>query len=103
MITAHDSQQDSAKAFVEGVDFFISKPFTRAQINEVIDKLTGSLVPKFSPYCRIIFPYFPSHIRNFDRHQMRYSNTILKMIVKVVPFPFSLIAEIVPRWFKIMF
>jgi two-component system, OmpR family, response regulator len=39
MITAHDSQQDRAKAFVEGVDFFISKPFTRAQINEAIDKL----------------------------------------------------------------
>jgi two-component system, OmpR family, response regulator len=39
MITAHDSQQDRKKAYEEGVDYFLSKPFTRAQINEVIDKL----------------------------------------------------------------
>jgi two-component system OmpR family response regulator len=39
MITAHDSQQDRKNAYEMGVDYFLSKPFTRAQVNEVMDKM----------------------------------------------------------------
>lgn len=39
MITAHDSAADRKKAFTEGVDFFISKPFTRELIYMTLDKL----------------------------------------------------------------
>lgn len=39
MITAHDSSQDRAKAYGFGVDFFLSKPFTLAEVNSVIDLL----------------------------------------------------------------
>ena len=39
MITAHDSAAEQKKAFMEGVDFFISKPFTRELINSTIDKI----------------------------------------------------------------
>ncbi len=41
MITAHDTPQDRKKALDEGVDYFLSKPFTRSQINEAIDKLVA--------------------------------------------------------------
>lgn len=39
MITAHDSAAEQKKAFMEGVDFFISKPFTRELIYTTIDKI----------------------------------------------------------------
>lgn len=42
MITAHDSQQDRVKAYKNGADFFLSKPFTLMEVNEVIDALTSS-------------------------------------------------------------
>lgn len=37
MITAHDSPQDRAKAFTNGSSFFLSKPFTIAAVNQVVD------------------------------------------------------------------
>ncbi|MBK9570127.1 MAG: response regulator [Chitinophagaceae bacterium] len=37
MITAHDSPEDRFKAFNNGIDFFLSKPFTITQINHAID------------------------------------------------------------------
>jgi DNA-binding response OmpR family regulator len=39
MITAHDSQQDRTVAYDSGVDFFLSKPFTLKDINEVVDRV----------------------------------------------------------------
>jgi two-component system OmpR family response regulator len=39
MITAHDSAAERNRAFKEGVDFFLSKPFTRDLIYSTIDKL----------------------------------------------------------------
>lgn len=39
MITAHDSFAEKQKALNKGADFFISKPFTKALINETIDTL----------------------------------------------------------------
>ncbi|HXB45969.1 MAG TPA: response regulator [Puia sp.] len=39
MITAHDSFSEKQKALNKGADFFISKPFTKALINETIDNL----------------------------------------------------------------
>jgi hypothetical protein len=39
MITAHDSAAERKRAYTEGVDFFISKPFTRELINSTIDQL----------------------------------------------------------------
>ena len=39
MITAHDSAAERNRAFSEGVDFFISKPFTRELIYSTIDKV----------------------------------------------------------------
>lgn len=39
MITAHDSFSEEQKALNRGADFFISKPFTKALINETIDTL----------------------------------------------------------------
>jgi two-component system OmpR family response regulator len=39
MITAHDSAAEKSRAYKEGADFFISKPFTRELINSAIDKL----------------------------------------------------------------
>lgn len=39
MITAHDSAAERKKAFTEGVDFFISKPFTRDLIYTTLDKI----------------------------------------------------------------
>jgi two-component system OmpR family response regulator len=41
MITAHDIPQDRALAYSNGVDFFLSKPFTIVEINQVVDFLTG--------------------------------------------------------------
>jgi len=40
MITAHDTQADRDKAFAEGVDLFIGKPFTREVITKAIEKVT---------------------------------------------------------------
>lgn len=40
MITAHDTAHDRERAFSEGVDFFISKPFSREVIFRTIDKLS---------------------------------------------------------------
>jgi two-component system, OmpR family, response regulator len=37
MITAHDSPEDRFKAFSNGINFFLSKPFTITQINHVVD------------------------------------------------------------------
>lgn len=44
MITAHDSPQERTKAYSNGVNYFLSKPFTLTEINNVIDLLinTGS-------------------------------------------------------------
>ena len=39
MITAHDSYSEKQNALKKGADFFISKPFTKALINETIDTL----------------------------------------------------------------
>ena len=41
MITAHDSPQDRSRASNNGVDYFLSKPFTINEVNRVIDVLTG--------------------------------------------------------------
>lgn len=39
MITAHDSAEERNRALHEGVDFFLSKPFTREMINLTVDKI----------------------------------------------------------------
>ena len=39
MITAHDTSLDRQKAYKEGVDFFIGKPFTREIILKTIEKI----------------------------------------------------------------
>lgn len=39
MLTAHDSFADREKAYKEGVDFFIGKPFSRNAILTTIEKL----------------------------------------------------------------
>lgn len=39
MITAHDTSTDRDRAYDEGVDFFISKPFTREIILKTIENL----------------------------------------------------------------
>ena len=39
MITAHDTVADRQKALNEGVDFFISKPFTRDMIYKTVEQL----------------------------------------------------------------
>jgi DNA-binding response OmpR family regulator len=39
MITAHDSSSDREKAYEEGVDFFIGKPFTSEMILNAIEKI----------------------------------------------------------------
>ena len=41
MITAHDTPQDRSKAYSNGVNFFLSKPFTITEVNRVIDALIG--------------------------------------------------------------
>lgn len=42
MITAFDTYSDRSKAYAEGVDYFIGKPFTRDVINKTIEKLMPS-------------------------------------------------------------
>ena len=39
MITAHDTIADEQKAFKEGVDYFIGKPFSKESINNVMENL----------------------------------------------------------------
>ncbi len=39
MITAHDTATDRQLAYQEGVDYFISKPFTREIILQTMDKV----------------------------------------------------------------
>lgn len=39
MITAHDTSADREKAYAEGADFFIGKPFTRDLIFKTIEKI----------------------------------------------------------------
>ena len=39
MITAHDTSSDREKAYKEGVDFFIGKPFTRDIIIKTLEKI----------------------------------------------------------------
>lgn len=39
IITAHDSPQDRTKAYNNGASYFLSKPFTLKEINNVIDLL----------------------------------------------------------------
>ena len=41
MITAHDNPSDRDKAFREGADFFISKPFTKDTIYQTLEQLAG--------------------------------------------------------------
>jgi two-component system, OmpR family, response regulator len=41
MITAHDNVSDREKARIEGADFFIGKPFSRATIYSALDALAG--------------------------------------------------------------
>lgn len=42
MITAHDSPQDRLKAYSNGIDFFLSKPFTILGVNQVVDLVIGN-------------------------------------------------------------
>lgn len=37
MITAHDTPGDRARAYGNGVNFFLSKPFTLAEINKAVE------------------------------------------------------------------
>lgn len=37
MITAHDSEGDRAKAYSNGASYFLAKPFTITEINNVVD------------------------------------------------------------------
>lgn len=39
MITAHDTSSDREKAYREGVDFFIGKPFTRDIIIKTLERI----------------------------------------------------------------
>ena len=39
MITAYDTASDRSRAIAEGVDFFISKPFSRDTIYQITDQL----------------------------------------------------------------
>ena len=39
MITAHDTPGDREKAYIEGVDFFIGKPFSREIILKTLEKI----------------------------------------------------------------
>ena len=41
MITAHDTSADRQKAFENGADYFIGKPFTRDMIFQTIEKFYG--------------------------------------------------------------
>ncbi len=37
MITAHDTPEDRSKAYSNGIKYFLSKPFSIATINQVVD------------------------------------------------------------------
>jgi len=39
MISAHDSAEDRKKAFKEGVDFFLSKPFSMQDLRTILDSV----------------------------------------------------------------
>ncbi len=39
MITAHDTITDKMKAFKEGVDYFIGKPFSKESVNSIMEKI----------------------------------------------------------------
>lgn len=39
MITAHDTPADREKAYLEGVDYFIGKPFTKDVILKTVEKI----------------------------------------------------------------
>ena len=41
MMTAHDNISDRENALIEGVDFFIGKPFSRESVYKALDILTG--------------------------------------------------------------
>lgn len=41
MITAHDTIADKNKAFKEGVDYFISKPFSKDTVNTLVETLSN--------------------------------------------------------------
>lgn len=41
MITAHDTSADRERAYREGADFFIGKPFTREIILKTLDKINA--------------------------------------------------------------
>ncbi|HRN58524.1 MAG TPA: response regulator, partial [Agriterribacter sp.] len=40
MITAHDSPAEHRRAYMEGVDIFIPKPFTKENIRSAISQVT---------------------------------------------------------------
>lgn len=40
MITAHDTMSDKQKAFKEGVDYFLGKPFSKETVNIVMEQLS---------------------------------------------------------------
>lgn len=42
MITAHDSPQERTKAYSNGANYFLSKPFTLTEINNVVDLLINA-------------------------------------------------------------
>ncbi|MEI9910394.1 MAG: response regulator [Bacteroidota bacterium] len=42
MITSHDLPPDRAKAYSNGIDFFLAKPFTIDEINQVVDFFTNT-------------------------------------------------------------
>lgn len=39
MITAHDSPEDRSTAYHHGIHYFLSKPFSIATINQVVDQV----------------------------------------------------------------
>jgi DNA-binding response OmpR family regulator len=42
MITAHDSPQDRARAYNNGVSLFLAKPFTIGEVSKAVELLMGS-------------------------------------------------------------
>ena len=42
MISAHDSSQDKSIAYDRGISFFLPKPFTMTEINQVVDLVTDA-------------------------------------------------------------
>jgi two-component system, OmpR family, response regulator len=41
MITSHDIPEDRSTAYSNGIDFFLTKPFTIAEINQIVDFFTA--------------------------------------------------------------